>query len=135
MHLSRSTIYIIVIVLIGIAILAGVIWLRSDEGKNDAEDVDAAVTKAYTENDPSLCTDLLTPNFIKASAYRTLQTCRQTATIGANAQSVNILQTKVAGDTATALVSAMGGSASPKPVTLDLVKQDGQWKINGFAGG
>jgi hypothetical protein len=135
MHLSRSTIYIIVIVALGIAILAGVIWLRSDEGKNDAEDVDAAVTRAYTQSDPSLCTDLLTPNFIKTSAYRTLQTCKATAAIGSTAQSVNILQTKVAGDTATALVSAMGGSASPKPVTLDLVKQDGKWKIDGFAGG
>ena len=136
MHVTRSQLKVgLVIAAIAACALAAVILISSDEGRSDADQVDDAVTRAYTDNDPKLCTELLTPNFIKQSAYRDLETCRQTAAIGANAESVNILQTKVSGDTATALVSAQGGSASPKPVTLQLIKQDGDWKIDGFAGG
>jgi hypothetical protein len=137
MHRLRPLHYLIATV--AIALCAGAVVVLSSGGddgpRSDADQIAETVSRAYTESDPALCTELLTPKFIKASAYRTLETCRQTAAIGANAQAVEVLDTRVSGDTATALVSARGGSAAPAPVTLRLVKDQGRWKIDGFSGG
>jgi hypothetical protein len=103
-----------------------------DDPPSESDKVADTVTRAYTESDPDLCTELLTPNFIKTSAYKTVETCRRTATIGANASSVDVLDVRIDGEKATALVAALGGSSSAKPELLRLVKQEGEWKIDGF---
>jgi hypothetical protein len=98
-------------------------------GQSDREQITDVVNKAFTDDDPKLCGQVLSQSFIK-TFYGTVGKCEQNAAKGANADSVDVLRLTVTGDTAKALIMASGGSASPKPVTLKLVKEDGDWKID-----
>ncbi len=102
-------------------------------GPSDEEQITATIERAFTQSDPKLCGELLTPLFIK-TFYGTQAKCEQTASQRANASTVAVLKTTVKGDLATSLIKATGGSASPKPTTLRLVKDGGIWKIDGVGG-
>lgn len=102
-------------------------------GPSDREQITDVLSKAFTDDDPKLCGQVLSETFIK-TFYGTVEKCEQNATKGGNADSVDVLRLTVNGDSATALIMASGGSASPKPTTLKLVKENGDWKIDAVVG-
>lgn len=101
--------------------------------QSDREQITGVLEKAFTDNDPKLCDQVLSQNFI-ATFYGTLEQCEQNAAKGADADSVEVLKLTINGDHAVATIKASGGSASPKPATLKLVKEGDDWKIDGLAG-
>jgi hypothetical protein len=102
-------------------------------GSGDEDQIRTTIETAFTKSDPALCAQVLSESFISAF-YGTLARCRQSAASGQNADRVSVSAISVDGDHATALTRASGGSASPKPVTLKLIKQSGAWKIDGVTG-
>lgn len=130
MHLPRPRLVTLVLICV-----IGPLALSACGGgaKSDREQITGAIEKAFTDNDPKLCSQVLSEKFIK-TFYGTLQKCEQNAAKGTDADSVEVLQLTVKGNTATALIKASGGSASPKPVTLSLIKADGEWKIDAVVG-
>lgn len=131
MHVTRPRPrHLALICLIGALALSG---CGFGAGPSDSEQISDVVEKAFTDNDPKLCGEVLSEAFIK-TFYGTVETCEQNAAKGANADSVDVLRVTVTGERATALIKASGGSASPKPVTLKLVKEGGDWKIDALAG-
>jgi hypothetical protein len=109
----------------------------SSGGDEDEGAIVAAIEKSATTSDPSKCTELQTQKFNEqekgASGAEATEICEEEAEQQQSpAKSVDVSNVKVDGETATA-EAAIGGSAlNGQTVELELVKEEGDWKLNQF---
>jgi hypothetical protein len=109
----------------------------STSGGDEEGAIVAAVEKSATTSDPSKCTELQTQKFNEqekaASGKEATEICEEEAEgQKSSAKSVDVSNVTIDGETATA-EAAIGGSAlDGQTVELELVKENGDWKLNQF---
>ena len=97
----------------------------------------AAIEKSATKDDPSKCTELQTQAFNEqekaAPGKEATEICEEEAEQQESpAKSVDVSNVSIDGETATA-EAAIGGSAlDGQTIELELVEEDGAWKLNQF---
>jgi hypothetical protein len=109
----------------------------SSGGGDEEAAIEEAVEKSATTSDPSKCTEFQTQAFNEqekaTSGKEATEICEEAAEEQETpAKSVDVSNVKVDGETATA-EAAIGGSAlNGQTVELELVKEEGDWKLNQF---
>jgi hypothetical protein len=101
-------------------------------GGSDEDDVKDTITTAFTSNDPEVCdliTQSLTEELSGETGDKAVETCREQAQQGEPSDSVEFSDVSVDGDTASATFDVSGGG-SPGHIEAQLVKEDGDWKID-----
>jgi len=109
----------------------------STSGGDEEGAIVAAIEKSATTSDPSKCTEFQTQAFNEqekaTSGKEATEVCEEEAEQQESpAKSVDVSEVNIDGETATA-EAAIGGSAlDGQTVELELVKEDGDWKLNQF---
>ncbi|HEY2053430.1 MAG TPA: hypothetical protein VGH14_05795 [Solirubrobacterales bacterium] len=96
-----------------------------------------AVEKSATTSDPSKCTELQTQAFNEqekaTSGKDATKVCEEEAEEKTGvAESVDVSDIKVNGESATAQAEVHGSALNGQTVELELVKESGNWKLNKF---
>ncbi len=109
-------------------------------GSNEAQ-IEDAIQTAATSTDPANCEALSTLAFMEQTeaeqGQAAIKACEADAKDGSNnPDTVTVTNVEVDGSTATADAAFTGGSFDGQTLTLALVQEDGDWKldqIKGFA--
>jgi hypothetical protein len=109
----------------------------SSSGGSDEGAIESAIETAATSTDPSKCTEVQTQKFneaeTSASGKQAQKVCEEQAEADESpAESVTVSEIKVNGKTATAEVEIGGGSLNDQGIELELVEEEGAWKLNKF---
>jgi hypothetical protein len=135
--LKRSLSFLPLILIAALALAACGGSGSSTSGGDEEAAIVTAIEKSATANDPSKCTELQTQAFNEqekgTSGAEATEICEEEAEEqGSPAKSVDVSNVKIDGEKATA-EAAIGGSAlNGQTVELELVKEDGDWKLNQF---
>ncbi len=111
-------------------------------GSSDEDKITEAIEKAATTSDPSNCTELQTLSFDEQNSTvkgkGAIKACEEEAEEGEEqAEGAEVSNVSVDGGKATAEVKFEGGPLGSQTVTLALVEEGGNWKLDqveGFAG-
>jgi len=111
----------------------------SSSGGGDEAAIEEAIETSATSSDPSKCTEVQTEAFNEAESGKTgeaaLEACEEEAGNESEpAESVSVSNISEDGDTATAEVAITGGSLEGQSVEVGLTNEEGDWKLNEFAG-
>src|SRR4051794_31169161 len=102
-------------------------------GNSDEDQITDAITTSATTNDDSNCTDLETQRFLEQIEFTTgpdaLKQCKQSGP-ESNADSVDVSNVAVNGDTATAEAAITGAAFDGQTLEISLVKEGDQWKLD-----
>jgi hypothetical protein len=101
-------------------------------GDSDEDQVRQVIEDGLTNAAPSNCDELVTDNFIKTT-FGTVEACKQDAESGQQAESVDIANVTIDGDKASAEATAKGADGRTQTVTVQLLKEDGDWKVDAAA--
>jgi hypothetical protein len=111
-----------------------------DGGSEDEDQISAAIERAATSGDPAACTEVETVNFVQQtsgepgdSAEEALQSCQQEAA-DTVAESVDVRDIEVDGDSATAKAAVTGSFFDGQTLDIALIKEGDQWKLDEFKG-
>jgi predicted small secreted protein len=108
----------------------------SSGGGEDAK-VEEAIEESATSTDPSKCTELQTALFNETETEQkgaeATKTCEEEAKEN-DTESVSVSNVSVDGEKATAEVEVEGSGLNGQGVELELVEEDGNWKLNKFLG-
>lgn len=126
--------------LIPLAILVLALGLAACGSSESDEDkiVDVIETSA-TSDDPASCTELLTQNFVdqveEGEGKEALKECEEDAAdTSDNPDSVDVTEVEVDGSGATANAAFSGGGFGGQTLTIALVEEDGDWKLDEITG-
>jgi hypothetical protein len=123
--------------LVPLALLAAAPFLLAacggdDSSSQDEDDITAAIEQAGTTDEASNCTELQTQAFTEqtefASGEAAITTCEESADTAGD--SVEVSNVEVDGDTATADAAFTGGGLDGQTLTISLVKEGDQWKLD-----
>jgi len=108
-------------------------------GGNDEAEIEEAIETSATASDPANCTKLETLNFSEQSSGESgkaaTEACEEEAKDPeGKAESVAVSEVEVDGSKATANAAITGGSLEGQTVSLALVEEDGQWKLDQITG-
>jgi hypothetical protein len=110
----------------------------SSGGSSDETAISEAIEKSATTTDPSKCTKYQTEEFNEQGAQESgnaLKACEESAEESEEpAESVNVSNIKVNGETATAQAEIEGSSLSGQSVEIEMANEEGAWKLNKFLG-
>jgi predicted small secreted protein len=104
----------------------------------DKDQITAVFTRAATSGDPAVCTEDQTLKFTEqtsggAKGQAAIKSCEKDAKSTA-AEKIDVTDVKVDGDTATATAKATGSIFDGQTITVALVKEGDQWKLDEFKG-
>jgi hypothetical protein len=110
-------------------------------GGSSAEDeVTEVIEQAATTKDPSNCTELQTLRFTEQNTGEkgkaAIKSCEESAKEEEQAEEANVSNVSVDGKKATAETEFIGGSLGSQTLSVALVEENGDWKldqIEGFA--
>jgi hypothetical protein len=106
-----------------------------DGGGDDEAEITEAIQTSATSTDPADCTELQTTRFTEQSTFEVgdaaLTQCEEDATSDTdNPDSVEVSNVSVDGENATADATFVGGPLDGSVVSLALVQEDDQWKLD-----
>jgi hypothetical protein len=104
-------------------------------GGADQDEITAAIEATTAGTDPGKCTTVLTQRFLEQVTFETGPTavdlCREGTAPATPADSVDVSNIEVDGDTATAEVAVTGGGRlDGQTIVVSLVKEGDQWKVD-----
>jgi hypothetical protein len=105
----------------------------------DEDQITKAIEAAASSGDPSACTQYQTLRFLEqtnggATGQAAVKSCEQDSPDTAAAESVDVSDIEVDGDTATAKATATGSIFDGQTLVVALVKEGDQWKLDEFKG-
>jgi hypothetical protein len=111
----------------------------SSGSSGDEAAIEEAVEKSATTSGPSKCTEFQTEEFNEqdqaVSGNEALKACEESAEESESpAESVDVSNIKVNGETATAVAAVSGSALNGQSVEIELAKEEGKWKLNQFLG-
>ncbi len=111
----------------------------SSSGSGEEAAIEEAIEESATSTDPSKCTELQTALFNEAETAEkgaeATKTCEEEVEAEENqTESVKVSEIKVNGETATASVAVTGSALNEQGVELEVVEEEGNWKLNKFLG-
>ncbi|HEY0276771.1 MAG TPA: hypothetical protein VGC32_00745 [Solirubrobacterales bacterium] len=109
-------------------------------GSNAEDEVTEVIEQAATTKDPSNCTELQTLRFTEQNTGEkgkaAIKSCEESAKEEEQAEEAKVSNVSVNGEKASAEVEFIGGSLGSQTLSVALVEEDGDWKldqIEGFA--
>jgi hypothetical protein len=108
-------------------------------GSSDEDKIEEAIETSATASDPADCTKLETLAFSEQSSGESgkaaTETCEKEAKDPeGKAESVAVSEVEVDGSKATANAAITGGTLEGQTVSIALVEEDGQWKLDQLTG-
>jgi ABC-type glycerol-3-phosphate transport system substrate-binding protein len=108
-------------------------------GSSDEDQIEEAIETSATASDPANCTKLETLAFSEQSSGESgkaaTEECEKEAKDPeGKAESVAVSEVEVDGSKATANAAITGGSLEGQTVSIALVEEDGQWKLDQITG-
>lgn len=106
-----------------------------DDGGSDEEAIREAIRLNLTTHDPEGdCNERLSDSLVERT-YQTRERCAQLQADDQNedADSVEFASVEVDGDAGTAEITTRGGDVGPVKGTLEMVREDGDWRIDGLS--
>jgi hypothetical protein len=108
----------------------------SSGGSGDEAEVTETIEKSLTEPSPTNCKERETQNFIEQTTHATgaaaTKACEEEGEADSS-ESVDVSNVVVTGSKAKADVAFSGGSFSDQTLTLALIKDGGNWKLDEIA--
>ena len=121
-----------------VAVVAALLLAGCGGGEDDdVDEINAVIEETATVDDPAHCSELMTDAFLEQQGQSSdpLAECEEEEAAGNDvADSVEISNVQVDGDTATAEVAITGGSSDGQTLELALALEDDQWKLDRIAG-
>lgn len=109
-----------------------------DGGSEDEDQITEAIEKSATEADPAACTEFQTQNFVEqtsgATGEEAVERCREGQQEEPLAESVDVSEIEINGDSASAVAALNGGFIDGQSLELGLVDEAGQWKLDELVG-
>jgi hypothetical protein len=107
-------------------------------GESDEDKITAAIETSATSEDPASCEETATQAFMEQNnggeGQESLKNCEEDAEEGVdNAESVDVSEIEVEGSEASADVAVTGGILDSQTVAVNLVEEDGDWKLDEFS--
>jgi hypothetical protein len=104
-------------------------------GNDDSSQITDVIQTTVTTTDPADCTKLETQQFVEQSELTSgpaaLQQCQKDAAdTSDNPSSVDVTDVKTSGNTGTANVAFHGGSFDGSTLSVSLIKDGDQWKLD-----
>jgi hypothetical protein len=137
----KKTLFMLPLVLIAsaLALTACGGGSSSSGGGDDEAAIEKAVEESATSTDPSKCTEFQTEAFNKQDqgvpAKEATKICEESTKEGETpAESVDVSEIKVNGETATADAEIEGSALNGQSIEIELAKEAGDWKLNQFLG-
>jgi hypothetical protein len=111
----------------------------SSSGGDEEAAVEKAVEESATSTDPSKCAELQTEAFNAQDqgvpAKEALKACETSVEEdNSPAESVKVSNVKIDGEKATVDAQVEGSALNEQTVEIELVKEDGDWKLDKFLG-
>jgi hypothetical protein len=109
----------------------------SSSGSDDEAAIETVIEEDATSTDASKCTEFNTQKFNEqqsgASGKKATEACEEEAESNEEpAESVDVSNIKVDGETATAEAAINGSGLNGQTLELELAKEGGDWKLNEF---
>jgi hypothetical protein len=128
----RSRSIVLALLALGLAL---VLAACGGGGSDDEGEITDVITTSVKSTDPADCTKLETQRFVEQTEFSTgpaaVTECQQDASdTSDDPDSVDVADIKVDGDNATANVTFTGGSFGGSTLTVALVKDGDQWKLD-----
>jgi hypothetical protein len=122
-----------------LAVLAALSLAACGGGSESDEDkITDVITEAAVEEKPEHCTELLTQKFNeqtqKVSGEEAVEECEEEAEDGDNAEAVEVTNVQVNGGGAKADVAFTGSDFDGQTLTVALVEDGDQWKLDEVVG-
>jgi len=116
-------------------LLAGCGGDDDDGGGSDTDQITEVIETSATSDDPANCTELQTQAFTEQTNFETgeaaVTSCEEDAEdTSDNPESVDVADVSVDGESATAAVTFTGGAYDGSTLTVSLVKDGDQWKLD-----
>lgn len=109
----------------------------SSSGGGEEAKVEEAIEESATSSDPSKCTELQTALFNETETEQkgaeATKACEEEAKEN-DTESVTVSNVSVNGESATAEVEVEGSGLNGQGVEVELVEEEGDWKLNKFLG-
>jgi predicted small secreted protein len=109
----------------------------SSSGGGEEAKVEEAIEESATSTDPSKCTELQTQQFNETGSGQkgaaATKACEEEAKEN-DTESVKVSNVSVNGEKATAEVEVEGSGLNGQGIELELVEEEGNWKLNKFVG-
>ncbi len=108
-------------------------------GSSDEEgEIETVVESSATASDPADCAKYNTLKFMEQTTgqagAKAEEACEKDAGNSSNPDSVSVSKIEIDGDEATADAAFEGGNFDGQSLTVALVREDGEWKLNEFKG-
>jgi ABC-type glycerol-3-phosphate transport system substrate-binding protein len=121
-----------------LALVAAFAFAACGSSESDEDKVIDVIEASATTSDPSNCTELQTVAFNEQSTQESgdaaTKQCEEEAKDEETAESVEVSEVEVDGDTATATAAITGGDLDAQTVELEVVKDGDDWKLNELTG-
>jgi hypothetical protein len=120
-------------------LVLGACGSSDDGGSDDEGQITDVIETSVTSTDPAECTTLLTQKFNEQTNFETgedaVRSCEEDAKDTSNdPDSIEVSDINVDGDAAKANVTFTGGGFDGSTLTVALVKEDDQWKLDEITG-
>lgn len=108
-------------------------------GESSEDKITSTIEAAATSTDPAVCKETQTLKFMEQTTSSTGKSaekqCEEQAKRGENnPESVGVSEIKVEGEKATANAEFKGGNFNGQTLSLALVEEEGEWKLNEMTG-
>lgn len=109
-----------------------------DGGSEDEDQITEAIENSASEADASACTEFQTQNFVEQTSGGTgeeaVERCRESQQEEPLADSVDVSDIEIDGDSANAVAALSGGFIDGQSLELGLANEGGQWKLDELVG-
>lgn len=123
-----------------LALAALAVTACGGSGSSAEDEVTEVIEQAATTKDPSNCTELQTLRFTEQNTGEkgkaAIKSCEESAKEEEEAEEAKVSNVSVTGEKATAEAEFIGGSLGSQTLSVALVEEEGDWKldqIEGFA--
>lgn len=127
--------FFVLVLALGLAACGG----GGDSDNGDAEgDIETVIETSATSTDPASCAEYSTLLFMEQTTgnegKEAEQACEEDVNDGSNPESVTVTNIEVDGEDATADAEFEGGNLDGQGLSVALVEEGGEWKLNEFTG-
>lgn len=109
----------------------------SDSGDAEGE-IETVIETSATSTDPASCAEYSTLLFMEqttgSEGKAAEKACEESVEEGGNPESVSVSKVEVDGEEATADAAFEGGNFGGQTLSVALIEEDGEWKLNEFTG-
>jgi ABC-type glycerol-3-phosphate transport system substrate-binding protein len=109
----------------------------SDNGDAEGE-IETVIESSATSTDPASCAEYSTMLFMEQTTGQegkeAEQACEESVEEGGNPEGVTVTNVEVDGEEATADAEFEGGNFGGQSLSVGLVEEEGEWKLNEFTG-